>query len=110
MPYRLLLPALLVLAACGADPAPLPPWRGEGKYVEVTVHDLHCAGCEKNVEDHIGFVEGVESVTSSHEEDLVLVTLEDGGRRDAVIPDLREAIHEAGFKVVGADEIGPAEE
>jgi len=104
-----LLPAVLLLAACDADPAPAPPWRGEGKYVEVEVHDLHCAGCEKNVEDHIGVVEGVAAVTSSHEEDLVLVTLEDAEGREAIIPSLREAIHEAGFKVVGEDEIGPAE-
>ena len=67
--------------------------------------DLPCAGCEKTIEDELALIEGVESVTSDHVTNLVLVTLEAEAKRAAAIPGLRDAIHEAGMQVVGEDEI-----
>ena len=104
-----ILPALLLaaslLGACGGEPAPVPPWRGEGNLIEVTVHDLHCDGCEVNVEGELALVEGVESVTADHETDLVLVILEAEADRVQSIPVIRNAIHEAGMLIVGEDAI-----
>lgn len=100
-----LLLATSLLAACGAEAAPLPPWRGEGNLVEITVHDLHCDGCEKSIEDELALVEGVESVTADHETNLVLVVLEPEADRAQSLPALRNAVHEAGMLVVGEDEI-----
>ena len=103
-----LLPVLLLpflLCACGAEPASVPTWRGEGHLVEITVHDLHCEGCEKTVEDEIALVEGVDSVTADHVTNLVLVTLEAQAERVATLPGIRDAVHEAGMQVVGEDEL-----
>jgi copper chaperone CopZ len=102
------LPVLLVgllLGSCGAEAAPMPAWRGEGPLVEFTVPELHCDGCEKTLEDELALVEGVESVLADHETKLVLVTLEADAVRETVIPDLRDAVHEAGMQVFGKDEI-----
>ncbi len=97
--------ALLTLGACGTEPPVVPAWRGEGNLVEVTVHEIHCAGCEQAVEDAIALAAGVDAVTADHVTKLVLVTLEAEADRDAAIASIRDAIHEAGRKVVGEDEI-----
>lgn len=95
----------LLLGACGTEPAPVPAWRGEGNLVEVTLDDIHCAGCEKEIEDGLLAVEGVTTVRADHVTKLVLVMLETGADRQAAIPALREAIHDTGRKVVGEDSL-----
>lgn len=121
----LLLPALLLLAACGAEapsaesaaqaqpaapaqPA-VPAWRGSGEAIEVTVHELHCEGCEMEIEKAISGIEGVEEVEAQHETDLVRVRLADAALRERAISAIRDAIHRTGRQVVGEDEIPPSD-
>ena len=104
LPLVLVLSACL-LAACG-EPSP-PAWRGEGATVEVTVHDMHCPGCELEVEQALGGVAGVEDVTARWQDNRVTVELADPASREQAIQALREAIHANGRQVVGEDEIPP---
>lgn len=94
---------LLVLAGCGAEPAPFPAWRGEDNLIEVTVDEIHCQGCEVDIEKALATVEGVTTVEADHLTKLVLVVLETETDRDTAIAALRVAIHGAGHKVVGED-------
>ena len=95
--------AALLLGACGADPEPLPPWRGEGNLVEFTLDDIHCSGCLVEIENTLAGVEGVTTVVVDDVTKHVLVMLQTDVDREAAIPALREAMHGIGKKIVGED-------
>ncbi|SDJ89636.1 copper chaperone [Halovenus aranensis] len=61
-----------------------------------TVTGMSCGGCESNVEDSVGALEGVESVDADHEKDSVAVEA-DGISTD----DVTAAIEDAGYQVDG---------
>lgn len=102
-PLPVLVLAVSFLAACGGDTA--EPWRGEGATIEITVHDMHCSGCELEVETALEQVPGVQAVTARWEDNRVTVTLADAVSRETAIQALREAIHRNGRQVVGEDAI-----
>jgi len=56
---------------------------------------MACGGCEENVEDALGAVDGVTRVEADHEADSVEVVVEGGVSDDAI----RSAIEEAGYDV-----------
>jgi len=100
-----LLLVVLALSACGGESAPLPPWRGEDNLVEVTLDDIHCGGCEVEIEEALAAVEGVATVEADSVSRLVLVMLKKETDREAAIQALRAAIHGTGRKVVGEDPV-----
>lgn len=61
--------------------------------VEVT--GMSCSGCEQNVEDAVGSIAGVTSVTADNETDTVEITTADDVDDDAI----HAAIEDAGYEV-----------
>jgi copper chaperone len=61
----------------------------------LTVSGMSCTGCEANVEEALGGLDGVERVDADHEADTVSLTLS-GTVSDA---DVEEAVREAGYTV-----------
>lgn len=59
-----------------------------------TVTGMSCGGCEENVEDSVGSLDGVSDVEADNESDTVEV--EAGGVAAA---DIRAAIEDAGYDV-----------
>lgn len=62
---------------------------------EFSVEGMSCGGCEQNVEDAVGALDGVESVDADH----VAGTVEVDGDVDS--DDLRQAIEGAGYSFSG---------
>lgn len=58
-----------------------------------TVTGMSCGGCEETVEDAVGALEGVDSVSADNETDSVSV---EGSVDDAAV---RQAIEDAGYTV-----------
>lgn len=120
-----LLPVLL-LAACGAE-APLPAaapaaapakeegarvpptvttaWRGEGTDLRVSVWEMHCPGCEIEVEQVLEPIPGVAAVRASWETSEVRIDVAEGTPREEVIARIREAVHENGRLILGEDPV-----
>lgn len=115
------LTALLLAAAlvgCGGPDRPpaapdseerqppeiVTPWRGEGNVIEFSVWELHCPGCELEVEEAVKALPGVASARADWESSVVRIELDDSTSRDAAIPLLREAVHASGRLVLGEDE------
>jgi copper chaperone CopZ len=105
---RRLLPLLallgLVLAACGSpsDAGPAEAvWQGTGDRIDVRVGGLHCAGCEKSVEDEIKKLDGVLAVTADRTSTVVSVRIADPARRDVLIPEIRKAVKAVDKTIVG---------
>jgi len=61
-----------------------------------TVTGMSCGGCESNVEEGVGALDGVESVDADHEADSVVVDT-----TDASVEDITAAIEDAGYQVEG---------
>ncbi|MDY6776092.1 MAG: heavy-metal-associated domain-containing protein [Halobacteria archaeon] len=59
----------------------------------VTVEGMACDGCEENVEESVGDIDGVADVTANHEDGVVEV---DG---DFDIGAVERAVREAGYEV-----------
>ncbi len=116
------LVAFLLLAACSAEaPAPAaaptdeegartPPevattWRGEGSDLRVSVWEMHCPGCEIEVEQALDEVPGIETVRANWETSEVRIELAEGFSRDEVIARIREAVHANGRLILGEDPV-----
>jgi copper chaperone CopZ len=90
-----------------ATPPPVTTaWRGQGEVVELSVWEMYCAGCEKQVEDAVGALEGVASVEADAPSSVVTVRLRDASLRDAAIPRIRDAVHSVRKGVLGEDPDG----
>lgn len=64
----------------------------------LSVEGMSCEGCERNVVDALGALEGVAETTANHEDDRVRV------EHDPAVVDadaLGGAIEDAGYDVVG---------
>lgn len=59
---------------------------------DLSVEGMSCGGCEANVEDAVGALDGVDGVSADHEADAVEVV----GDPDAS-DQVRAAIREAGY-------------
>ncbi len=62
----------------------------------VAVSGMMCGGCEQNVEETVGALDGVDDVTANHENDSVEI-VHDGLEDD----DLHAAIENAGYELAG---------
>jgi len=62
----------------------------------LSVTGMSCGGCEQNVEDALGDLDGVAAVEADHEADTVELDA-DGADDDAV----RAAIEDAGYELAG---------
>lgn len=62
----------------------------------LTVTGMSCGGCEQNVEDALGDLDGVAAVEADHEADTVEVDA-DGAADDAI----RATIEDAGYEPAG---------
>lgn len=63
----------------------------------ISVSGMSCDGCEDSVESALGNIGGVSRVDADHEGDTVEVVVED----DVVNEDIRAAIEQAGYDVIG---------
>jgi copper chaperone CopZ len=63
--------------------------------IQITVKGMTCGGCEQTVQETHEGVAGVEDATADRTSDLVTI----GG--DAELDDLRQAVEDAGYTVVG---------
>lgn len=63
----------------------------------LSVTGMSCGGCEQNVEDALGALDGVDSVDADNEADSVTVNL--SGTVDDNL--LQSTIEDAGYEVVG---------
>lgn len=61
-----------------------------------TVTGMSCGGCESNVEDSVGGLDGVESVDADHEANSVAVEADSVSAED-----ITAAIEDAGYQVEG---------
>jgi copper chaperone len=66
------------------------------EFVELTVTGMKCGGCEANVKNKVGAVDGVLSVAASSKEKKVGVDY-DGAKTN--LEAIKAAIAEAGFSV-----------
>lgn len=60
----------------------------------VTVTGMSCGGCETNVEDNVGALDGVDAVEADHERDSVAIE----GERVST-DEIVTAIEDAGYQV-----------
>lgn len=61
----------------------------------IAVSGMSCTGCEQNVENALGTLDGVTRVEADHEGDAVEVVVED----DVPEEELQSTIEQAGFDV-----------
>lgn len=71
--------------------------RKETKEMKVTVNGMMCGHCEAHVKKAIEAIDGVTSVTASHDENLV--TIETAGPVDEAL--IKAAVEEAGYEYAG---------
>jgi copper chaperone CopZ len=66
------------------------------KKIKLTIEGMHCAACAGNVEQEIGKISGVESVSVSVMTNKGIVECEDSVSEQ----DLKDAISRVGYKVI----------
>lgn len=64
--------------------------------MELPVSGMACDGCEQNVENAVGEVDGVTSVSADHERGAIEVVADGEPDEDAI----RSAVENAGYEVV----------
>jgi copper chaperone CopZ len=81
-------------------------WRGSGAEIELSVWEMHCAGCQSAVKESLAAIEGVTSVEADWKTSVVRVRIADPSLRDAAIARIREAVHAGDRRVLGEDSAG----
>jgi Cu2+-exporting ATPase len=69
----------------------------EEKNMKISVKGMMCAHCEAHVKKALEALPGVESATASHEENLVVLTL----NGDVSEEDIKKAVEDAGYEYAG---------
>ena len=69
----------------------------ENKEMKIRVNGMMCGHCEMHVKKALEAIDGVDSVTASHEENLVTIT----NSRDIDEAALKAAVEEAGYEYAG---------
>ena len=65
------------------------------KEIILNVEGMVCAGCEKRVENSLKEIKNVKEVTANHENNKVIIKMED----EADINEIKDRIDELGFEV-----------
>lgn len=65
------------------------------KEIILNVEGMVCTGCEKRVENSLKEIKNVKEVTANHENNKVIIKMEDG----ADINEIKDRIDELGFEV-----------
>lgn len=65
------------------------------KEMILKVEGMHCGGCESRIQNSVGEIEGVESVTANHKEGNVKITLNKDIDKKVIV----ETIEDIGFEV-----------
>lgn len=65
------------------------------KEIILNVEGMVCTGCEKRVENSLKEIKNVKEVTANHENNKVIIKIED----EADINEIKERIDELGFEV-----------
>ncbi len=65
------------------------------KEIILNVEGMVCTGCEKRVENSLKEIKNVKEVTANHENNKVIIKMED----EADINEIKERIDELGFEV-----------
>ncbi len=68
-----------------------------GNKMKITVKGMMCAHCEAHVKKALEAIDGIESATANHEENLVTIT----NTKEVDEASIRAAITEAGYEYVG---------
>ncbi|MCR5331186.1 MAG: heavy metal translocating P-type ATPase [Lachnospiraceae bacterium] len=69
----------------------------ENNVMKIKVNGMMCAHCEAHVKKALEAIDGIESATASHEENLVTIT----NSKDVDEALIREAVTEAGYEYAG---------
>ena len=89
-------------------PAPYRAQAGEG-VMTVTVGGMDCASCAAHVERSVGALAGVESCTVNFATDQARIRLAPGTSPEAMREPVRQAVHKAGYEVIGPTRVVGAE-
>ncbi len=65
------------------------------KEIILNVEGMVCTGCEKRVENSLKEIKNVKEVTANHENNRVIIKMED----EADINEIKDRIDELGFEV-----------
>lgn len=65
------------------------------KEIILNVEGMVCTGCEKRVENSLKEIKNVKEVTANHENNKVIIKIED----EADINEMKDRIDELGFEV-----------
>ncbi len=65
------------------------------KEIILNVEGMVCTGCEKRVENSLKEIKNVKEVTANHENNKVIIKIED----EADINEIKDRIDELGFEV-----------
>ena len=63
----------------------------------IRVSGMHCSSCKMLIEEVSGEIHGVEKVSADFENGEVSLSVEN----ESVLPKVRKAIEEVGYKVIG---------
>lgn len=65
--------------------------------MKIRVNGMMCAHCEAHVKKALEAIDGIESATASHEENMVTITSSKDVSEDLI----KEAVAEAGYEYAG---------
>lgn len=65
------------------------------KEIKIKVEGMVCGGCEKRVQNALSTIEGVKSVTASHEDGVVIINADEKIDENVI----KEKIEDIGFEI-----------